>query len=417
MSLINKMLQDLEKRRSHQEQLERTVISQLIAPERVKAIRKIPWRYWAWGVVIVIAILLSVFLIWGGKEKANIIKAIEKLQSAPEMLVQQIEKKADHQEVISLHDTAAILQSIQVDHQPNESIIQLTLDHQVHYQFSVGTDHESFILTLANTTMPAGLSIIQPDEIIISAVATSVQNDWQLVIHVKSGTEVRGLQFKQDLSPVLLLTLYHPDVTNPQAVLQKTVVPLTPNEIAQQQYDEAISSINAGQFEEGVSELKNIISNQPDFLSARKALITLYLQGKQYDFAKALIDESLKISPNYIPYVELDAHLAVSQGHAKQALYLLQQYSPPIEEYPNYYALMAALQQQLGQPNLAVQLYGQLLAIQNDNSTWWLGLGIALESSSRPNAAIDAYEHAISAEGLSPSVEIYAKEKIRQLGG
>ena len=88
----------------------------------------------------------------------------------------------------------------------------------------------------------------------------------------------------------------------------------------------------------------------------------------------------------------------MSRAIPKQALYLLQQYSPPIEEYPNYYALMAALQQQLGQPNLAVQLWS-VLAIQNDNSTWWLGLSIALESSSRPNAAIDAYEHAISAEG------------------
>ena len=55
--------------------------------------------------------------------------------------------------------------------------------------------------------------------------------------------------------------------------------------------------------------------------------------------------------------------------------------------------------------------------MDNTNGRWWFGLAVAFESINNPNAAIDAYKHAMSADDLNPTLQSYAIERIRQLGG
>ena len=46
---------------------------------------------------------------------------------------------------------------------------------------------------------------------------------------------------------------------------------------------------------------------------------------------------------------------------------------------------------------------------------WWVGLGISLQATNQPAAALDAYRRASAAGNLHPHVAALAEERMRQL--
>jgi MSHA biogenesis protein MshN len=76
---------------------------------------------------------------------------------------------------------------------------------------------------------------------------------------------------------------------------------------------------------------------------------------------------------------------------------------------------MAALYQRQGQPALAEKLYSQLLALQPNNATWWMGLGIALENMGNRTLAMEAYLKAGQSGRLNPELKMYAQTRVHDL--
>lgn len=111
--------------------------------------------------------------------------------------------------------------------------------------------------------------------------------------------------------------------------------------------------------------------------------------------------------------VELKAKSLVNQGKVSQALDLLQSVSPPIEQYPDYHAFIAALYQRQGLPAMAAELYKRLLVLNPDKGAWWVGLGIALESLGHMQQAQNAYIHAENAGNLNPELRAYIQSKMQ----
>ena len=105
----------------------------------------------------------------------------------------------------------------------------------------------------------------------------------------------------------------------------------------------------------------------------------------------------------------------MGEGKVNRALDLLQRVAPPLEQDPEYHALMAALYQRQGQSMLSAKIYEQLLALHPNTAVWWIGLGIALESDGKNNAAKEAYLHASQGAGLNTALNAFIQTRMDNL--
>ncbi|HCH78025.1 MAG TPA: hypothetical protein DFM08_16310, partial [Pseudomonas sp.] len=106
------------------------------------------------------------------------------------------------------------------------------------------------------------------------------------------------------------------------------------------------------------------------------------------------------------------------QGGDKQtALATLVQNAPSLASDPGYHALLAALQQQVGDWAGSAAVYRQLVALQPQQAAWQLGLAIALEQIDQPARAARHYRLAAQGQGLDDNSRRFAAERAGVLGG
>ena len=222
------------------------------------------------------------------------------------------------------------------------------------------------------------------------------------------------LELKEGEQVALVMQLNNHSIPAEEEKIEQIKAVVNPIE---EDYQNALNLVTQNRIDAGIDALKQVLIKKPDYLEARTSLSILLLNQQRFDEVDQVLQDGLEQHASYTPFIELKARLLLSIGQAQDALVLLRKHSPSIDTYPNYYALMAAVQQRLGQGDKAAGMYGQLLEVDNTNGRWWFGLAVAFESINNPNAAIDAYKHAMSADDLNPNLQSYAIERIRQLGG
>jgi tetratricopeptide (TPR) repeat protein len=183
------------------------------------------------------------------------------------------------------------------------------------------------------------------------------------------------------------------------------------NEQANMSYDQAIKQLNSGSTAQAIAQLNTILNKLPDYKPARVALAaTLINQGRNVEAEKTLL-AGLQEDPGYSPYAELVAHLLVQNNHIDEALKALKKAQPnSISENPDYFAFMAALYLQQGQYEQSATLYQQLTTFNGKNANWWAGLSISLRKLGQLQKAGQAFQQAKNADNLSPELAAYLQQ-------
>ena len=186
---------------------------------------------------------------------------------------------------------------------------------------------------------------------------------------------------------------------------------LTPEEWANNNYQQALSQIDAGSTSRAIGQLVGILRKIPDYKPARVALAaTLVQQGRDAEAQRVLIS-GLREDPHYPPYAQLIAHLLVQDQQIPQALDVLKKAQPEsISQNPSYFAFMAALYMQQGQYQQSASLYQQLTKINDKEANWWAGLAISLRKLGQLEQANQAAEQAKANPGLSPELAAYLQQ-------
>jgi len=86
-----------------------------------------------------------------------------------------------------------------------------------------------------------------------------------------------------------------------------------------------------------------------------------------------------------------------------------------VNEDQEYHALLAAVLQETGQYAAAAESYASLLRVNSRQPLWWLGRGIALEQSGKPDQARDAYRRALAIQGLRQDLQDYVRGRLQVL--
>ncbi len=199
-------------------------------------------------------------------------------------------------------------------------------------------------------------------------------------------------------------------------LVNKRIRPLNNEQRAEQTLRRGVGLLGQGRQAEAEQALREALQMDPRQLRARETLAALYFNSGRLSEAQALLAEGVRLSPRAAGLVQFYARLMADQGELDTALTALQRARPPLEENPDYHALLAALYQRAGRHEPAAWTYRQLLAQRGTQAAWWMGLGISLEALGDTAPALEAYVKAHQlGGGLNSQVLDYLGSRIRVL--
>lgn len=197
-----------------------------------------------------------------------------------------------------------------------------------------------------------------------------------------------------------------------KTVLEKKLKPLTPEERAEGEYRLAAVALQKKRTGEAESRLRTALAAQPSHVKARELLAGLALQGGRWREAQSLLEQGAALNPNHYPFAQLLARSYVDHGQEKRALELLEKSRTAAGGDPEYLAFLATLYQRAGRQNDAAQNFSEALKQRPQEGRWWLGLAISLEAVEKWKESAEAYQRASASGSLDKQLLRYSQQRL-----
>ena len=189
----------------------------------------------------------------------------------------------------------------------------------------------------------------------------------------------------------------------------------TPAARAEHEFRKATELLNQGRVAEAIDGYKLALQRDAGHAAARQALVALLLDNQRIEEAQQYLQEGLNLYPNRSAYAILLARIQVDRGDLQGAHDLLSKYAGSAANNAEYHAFDAALLQRLGRNKEAVAGYQAALRLVPGAAQWWMGLGISLQADNRDAEALDAFRRAKAAGGLGPALIAFIDQRMKQL--
>jgi MSHA biogenesis protein MshN len=109
------------------------------------------------------------------------------------------------------------------------------------------------------------------------------------------------------------------------------------------------------------------------------------------------------------------ARLQVERGAVAEATETLEKALPYANSQAEYHAFLAALLQRQNRNEEAIAHYQTALQLAPNNGIWLMGYGISLQVLQRNADAKDAFKHALDTQTLSPDLQAFVQQKLKEL--
>ena len=192
--------------------------------------------------------------------------------------------------------------------------------------------------------------------------------------------------------------------------IEKKAIPLTSEQTAENAYRAAAQQLQQRQLIEAEAGFKSALATNPRHVAARELLASLLLERARMDEARQLLEQGLASVPGQSGFVSLLARIHVEQGAPDTAITLLEQQrlaKPDAETL----ALLATLYQRGGRHTPAIAAYKDALTLKPQEGKWWVGLGISQEAMQNWADARFAYERARDTN-IDPRLARYAEQRL-----
>jgi MSHA biogenesis protein MshN len=212
-----------------------------------------------------------------------------------------------------------------------------------------------------------------------------------------------------------VITRTAPAAAAGKAEIQKQVRQSTQQELAENEYRKATGLLHRGSPAEAQQGFEAALQLQPEHHAARQGLVGLLLETRKFSDAERVLQEGLALAPAQSGFTITLARLQVHRGDVAEGVATLKRGFDYGRGNADYHAFLAALHQRLGQHEEAVEQFQAALRLKPAPGIWWLGLGISLQAANRTADAQDAYRHARSAGNLQPDLAALAEQRLKQL--
>lgn len=148
---------------------------------------------------------------------------------------------------------------------------------------------------------------------------------------------------------------------------------------------------------------------------ARQTMVSLLLENKRNADAERVLQEGLQDKPQQSGFAMLLARLQVERNAVPLALETLQRTLPYAGTQPDYLSFVAALLQRVNRHKEAIDYYQKALQLKPQNGVWLMGLGISLRAEQRNDDAREAFKRALDSNTLNADLQAYVKQQLKEL--
>ena len=197
--------------------------------------------------------------------------------------------------------------------------------------------------------------------------------------------------------------------------INKQMKELTPPQRAENEYRKAVALMQQGRVIEAIAGLEQAIQNDPAHAAARQTLVALLIDSKRQDEAVRKLQDGLSLDPSQTGMAMLLARLQVERGDVHGGVETLQRSLSYASERADYRAFLAALQQREGRHKEAIDNYSVAVRKSPQTGVWWMGMGISLQAENRGADAQEAFNRAKATNSLTPELLAFVEQKLKQL--
>ena len=185
-------------------------------------------------------------------------------------------------------------------------------------------------------------------------------------------------------------------------------------ESAESHFRRAALLLSHGRVSEAEDHLMSALRADPAHAPARQAYVALLLEQRRVDVAQRLLQEGLALDPAQPTFALALARIHAGQREYRAALEVLER-AGPADGNADFQAIRGAVLQRLGRHAEAVDAYQNALRAGPQPATAWIGLGMSLESLGRRAEAVTAYRRALAAGPIALEARDYAESRARAL--
>ena len=193
--------------------------------------------------------------------------------------------------------------------------------------------------------------------------------------------------------------------------MEKKAIPLTPEQTAENIYRAAAQHLQQRRLMEAEDGLQSALDANPRHVAARELLAGLLLERGRMDAARLVLEQGLVSMPGQSSFVSLLARIHVEQGMLDTAVTLLEQQRTLAKPDAEILALLATLYQRSSRHTQAVAAYKDALTLKPQEGKWWVGLGISQEAMQNWAEARFAYERTRDTN-IDPRLARYAEQRL-----
>lgn len=215
--------------------------------------------------------------------------------------------------------------------------------------------------------------------------------------------------------PVAAQTVPAPAAATAPSTVAKQFRELTPQQRAESEYRKALALVQQGRVSEAVDSLNQTLQMDAQHGAARQALIGLLVESRRFVEAERRLQEGLNQDRAQPELAMTLARLQVERGDAGAAIATLERSQSAAADRADYHGFMAALLQRDGRHAEAIEHY-RLALRRTPSAIWQMGLGISLQAENRAQEAREAFSRARAANTLSPELQAFVEQRLRQLG-
>ncbi|WP_322401954.1 tetratricopeptide repeat protein [Massilia luteola] len=183
---------------------------------------------------------------------------------------------------------------------------------------------------------------------------------------------------------------------------------------AEGEYRRALASLQEGRMGETVAALERALKYEPTHEAARQTLVGLLIEANRTDEAMRQLQLGLTLDARQPAMAMLLARLQIERGGS--GIDTLMRTLPYAGNDPDYHAFLAAALARQQRHREAAEQYQQAVRAMPSNGVWWMGLGMSLQAEKRNGEALYAYQKARASGGMSEELQGFVERRIQQLG-
>ena len=183
--------------------------------------------------------------------------------------------------------------------------------------------------------------------------------------------------------------------------------------VARNHFSRALEWIQQARLSEAEEALRSALQYDPALVKARVTLAKVLIKQGRWVEARNLLADGLVDDANNIELVKLLARTYVEQNDLAGAAALVDRHVQASRRDPELAGLMGHIYQQLGRFDEAATAYQRALVFRPGEGRLWLGMGLALESERKWEEARLAYERALATVTLPPELAAFTRKRLQ----